>query len=57
MGDLDIGGIINQLLPMLDYYITFFTKILTNFAASLGFDLDLPNEGLTPDEPSSEEVQ
>ena len=57
MGDLDIGGIINQFLPMLDYYITFFTKILTSFAASLGFDLDLPNEGLTPDEPSSEEVQ
>ena len=39
--DLDIGAILNQLLPMLDYYISFFTKLLTNFAASLGIDLDL----------------
>lgn len=40
--DLDIGGMLAKFLPVLDYYITFFTKVLTNFAASLGFDLDLP---------------
>ncbi len=50
MEGLDIGGMINSLLPMLDYYITLFTKILTNFAASLGFDLDLVPE--TPEDPA-----
>lgn len=39
---MDISGIFTTLLPILDYYITFFTKLLTNFAASLGFDLELP---------------
>ena len=38
--DLDIGSIINQLLPMLDYYVTFFTKLLNNLAITLGVDLD-----------------
>lgn len=47
MEGLDIGGMINSLLPILDYYISFFTKLLVNFAASLGFDLDLTPE--TPD--------
>jgi|GEM_PF-1534232 len=46
--DLDIGGMLTKILPILDYYITFFTKLLTTFAASLGFDLDLTPE--TPDE-------
>lgn len=57
--DLDlgsIGGMLTRILPLFDYYITFFTKVLTNFAASLGFDLALPGEGLTPDEPSTEEA-
>ncbi len=40
MGDLDIGAMLTRIMPILDYYITYFTKLLTNFAASLGFDLD-----------------
>lgn len=40
MGDLDIGAMLTRIMPLLDYYITYFTKLLTNFAASLGFDLD-----------------
>lgn len=43
--DLDLGSIgsmLTRILPLFDYYITFFTKVLTNFAASLGFDLELP---------------
>ncbi len=42
--DLDlgsIGGVFTRILPLIDYYISFFTKILTSFAASMGFDLDL----------------
>lgn len=38
--DLDIGGVLTRILPLFDYYITFFTKLITNFAASFGFDLD-----------------
>ena len=40
MGDLDIGAMLTRILPLLDYYITFFTDLLTKFAASMGFDLD-----------------
>lgn len=50
MEGLDIGGMINSLLPMLDYYISFFLKVLTNFAASLGFDLDIAPE--VPEDPA-----
>ncbi len=48
--DMDIGGMLTRILPLIDYYITLFTKILTNFAASLGFDLELSPE--TPDTPA-----
>ena len=53
MGDLDIGGMLNRILPIFDYYITFFTRLLVNFAASLGIDLDLGNneeDDVTPEE-------
>ena len=48
MDGLDIGSVITRILPLFDYYITFFTKVLTSFAASLGFDLDLPQTDDTP---------
>lgn len=48
MDGLDIGSMITRILPLIDYYLTFFTKVLTNFAASLGFDLDLPQTDDTP---------
>ncbi len=48
--DLDLGGMLTRILPLIDYYITFFTKVLTNFAASLGFDLALPGEEETPEQ-------
>ena len=48
MDGLDIGSVITRILPLFDYYITFFTKVLTSFAASLGFDLDLPQADDTP---------
>ena len=53
MGDLDLGGMLNRMLPIFDYYITFFTRLLVNFAASLGIDLDLGNneeDDVTPEE-------
>lgn len=37
---MDIGGMLTRLLPIIDYYITFFTKLITNFAAMVGLDLD-----------------
>lgn len=51
MGDLDIGGILGMFLPFIDYYLTFFTRLLETFAATLGFDL-----ALTPDEPAEPET-
>ncbi len=48
---MDIAGVLTRILPIFDYYITFFTKLLTNFAASLGFDLD----ALLEDEKAKEE--
>ena len=53
--DIDIGSVLTRILPLLDYYITFFTKVLTSFAASLGIDLGLPGEDAP--EATPEEVQ
>ncbi len=50
MDGLDIGAMLTRLLPIFDYYITFFSKLLTNFAASLGMDIDP-----TPEEPDAEQ--
>ena len=39
--DLDIGSVINQLIPLIDYYVSFFSKLLNNLAIVLGVDLDV----------------